>query len=165
VVKVFKTSYHGKEQILGIAYPGEALNDVSTFDDAPNYASGQAMTQVLLYSIRKKDMKEILGKYPEVALKAIYGVSIRARQAWALVEDLSFSQVTGRLAKMLLRQEEDKDFLPRITQQDMAAMISTSRVVVNRSLRIMEEEGAIRLSRHGMLINKKEILQRTAKSL
>jgi CRP/FNR family transcriptional regulator len=34
VVKIFKTSYHGKEQIMGIAHQGDALNAVSTLTAA-----------------------------------------------------------------------------------------------------------------------------------
>src|SRR5512137_3222624 len=49
LVKVYKTSANGKEQILHIAPPGESLNDVSTFDGGPNQASMLAMTPILMY--------------------------------------------------------------------------------------------------------------------
>jgi CRP-like cAMP-binding protein len=110
-------------------------------------------------------MTAILQKYPAVALKVIYSVATRVRQAWTLVEDLSFSQVTGRLAKMLLKREEEKGEWPRLTQQDMAAMVGTTRVVVNRSLRIMEDGRAIRLERYGIVITDKQALQRMAEHL
>ena len=49
--------------------------------------------------------------------------------------------------------------LSLFTQQDLAAMVGTSRVVVNRSLRTMEEKGAIRLVRRRIVITDKKILE------
>jgi CRP-like cAMP-binding protein len=66
-----------------------------------------------------------------------------------------------RLAKLLLGEYagEKSDVGLRLTQQDMANMIGTRREVVNRSLKIMEEKGAIKLARHRVLIVKKKILE------
>ena len=41
----------------------------------------------------------------------------------------------------------------------LAAMVGTSRVVVNRSLRIMEEKGAIRLERRRIVIVDEDVLK------
>jgi hypothetical protein len=46
----------------------------------------------------------------------------------------------------------------------MASMIGTCREVVNRSLKIMEEKGAIRLGRHRIVVLNKEILADMAKA-
>lgn len=63
-VKVFKTSGEGKEQILSIVRPGESFNDVPIFDDGPNPASAQAMGPVVLYGIRRSELKLILRDHP-----------------------------------------------------------------------------------------------------
>ncbi|MFC1909559.1 Crp/Fnr family transcriptional regulator, partial [Chloroflexota bacterium] len=39
VVKIFKTSTDGKEQILQLICPGESFNDVPVFSGSPNLAS------------------------------------------------------------------------------------------------------------------------------
>jgi CRP-like cAMP-binding protein len=160
IVKVYKRSVDGKEQILNIASTGESLNDVSTFDGGPSTANMLAMTPVRLYEIRKKDMRVILGGYPKVALNAAKVLAGRVRRDSSLVEELSFDQVLNRLAKWLLRHvAEGAATLPRLTQQDLASMVGTSRVVVNRSLRIMEEKGAIRLERRRIVITDEDILK------
>src|SRR4030043_2489425 len=51
VVKVFKTSTEGKEQILSIVRPGESFNDVPVFDGGPSPISARTMGPVLLYGI------------------------------------------------------------------------------------------------------------------
>ena len=165
VVKVYKTSTGGKQQILHIATHGESLNDVSTFDGGPNAASMLAMTPILLYKIRKDELKAIIQDNPQVAMNTIRALANRVRRDSTLVKELSFTQVTGRLAHMLLEHAgEEEDAWPRLTQQDMAAMVGTTREVVNRSLRTLEENGAIRLERHGIVILKKEALEEIVKA-
>jgi len=159
VAKVYKTSVEGKEQILHIALHGESLNDVSTIDGGPNAASMMAMTPILLYGMRKNDLETLFTSHSKVALNTIKALANRIRRDSTLVKELSFTHVTGRLAKHILTYSEEADEWPRLTQQDMAAMVGTTREVVNRSLRTMEESGAIRLERHGITIINKEALE------
>jgi len=160
VVKVFKTSAEGKEQILSIVRPGESFNDVPIFDDGSNPASAQAMGSVVLYGIRKGGLKTILQDYPQVALNIIKVLAEQVRQLVSLVEDLSFRHVISRVAKILLEHAGNGAGPgPRLTQQEMAAMAGTAREVVGRSLKALEEEGVIRLERHRIVITDKEALQ------
>jgi CRP-like cAMP-binding protein len=159
-VKVFKTSAEGKEQILSIVRPGESFNDVPIFDGGANPASAQAMGPVVLYGIEKSDLEVILTDHPQVALNVIRVLSQRVRHLVSLVEDLSFRHVTGRVAKILLEHADDaRGPRPRLTQQEMAAMAGTAREVVGRSLKALEEEGAIRLDRHRIVISDKQALR------
>jgi CRP/FNR family transcriptional regulator len=159
-VKVFKTSAEGKEQILSIVRPGESFNDVPIFDGGLNPASAQAMGPVVLYGIRKNDLKVILRDHPQVAMNIIKVLAERVRQLVSLVEDLSFRHVIGRVAKILLEQAGDgTGSKPRLTQQEMAAMAGTAREVVGRSLKALEGEGAIRLERHRIVITDRAALK------
>jgi len=160
VVKMFKTSAEGKEQILSIVRPGESFNDVPIFDGGPNPASARAMGPVFLYGIRKNDMEAILRKHPQIALNVIKVLASRVRQLVSLVENLSFKHVIGRVAKILLEHVGgEMGRGPRLTQQEMAAMAGTAREVVGRSLKALEEEGAIKLDHHRIIITDKEVLK------
>jgi len=165
LVKVYKTSSNGKEQILHIAPPGESLNDVSTFDGGVNQASMLAMTPVHLYAVRKEDLKHILNEHPRIYLNILKALAYRIRRDSNLVEELSSTQVMGRLAKLLLGKYagEETTIGLYLTQQDMASMIGTCREVVNRSLKIMEEKGAIRLGRHRVIVLDRDLLADMAK--
>tara|TARA_B100000315_G_scaffold247098_1_gene275322 strand:+ start:177 stop:848 length:672 start_codon:yes stop_codon:yes gene_type:complete len=159
-VKVFKTSAEGKEQILNIVRPGESFNDVPIFDDGSNPASAQAMGPVALYGVRKDGLKAILHDYPQVTLNIIKVLAERVRQLVSLVEDLSFRHVIGRVAKILLEYAGDGTGpRPRLTQQEMAAMAGTAREVVGRSLKALEEEGALKFDRHRIVITDKKALE------
>jgi CRP/FNR family transcriptional regulator len=161
VVKVFKTSAEGKEQILSIVRPGESFNDVPIFDGGLNPASAQAMGPVLLYGIKKHDMETILRAHPQIALNVIKVLARRVRHLVSLVEDLSFKHVISRVAKILLEHiGSEMDRGSRLTQQEMAAMAGTAREVVGRSLKALEEKGVIKVDRHRIIITDKEALQK-----
>ena len=148
VVKVFKTSVDGKEQILQIIRPGESFNDVPVFSGGVNLASAQAMGAVVLNIIKKKDLEVVLRDFPQLALNIIKILSQRVQHLVSLVEDLSFRHVTSRVAKILLEYAGNGNGgKPRLTQQEMAAMIGTAREMVGRSLKTLEEEGKIRMPR------------------
>jgi CRP/FNR family transcriptional regulator, cyclic AMP receptor protein len=159
-VKVFKTSAQGKEQILSIARPGEALNDVPIFDGGTNPISAQALGPVTLYGIKKDKLQSIMQQYPQIALNANKVLAGRMRQLVNLVEDLSFRHVLGRVTKILLTHAGDGTGTnDHLTQQEMAAMAGTAREVVARSLKSLEEQGYIRLERHRIVITNKQSLE------
>jgi CRP-like cAMP-binding protein len=159
-IKVFKKSPDNKEQILNITTTGESLNDVATFDGGGSAANMLAITPARLYAIRKQDMEKLFIENPRIARNVAGVLASRVRRDSSLVEVLSFSQVTSRLAKLLLKQTAatGNQVLTDFNQQDLAAMVGTSRVVVNRSLRSLEEKGAIRLSRRRIIITEKNRL-------
>ena len=164
VVKVFKTSADGREQILQIVRPGESFNDAPVFDGGPNPASAQAMGPVVLYGINNSDMGAILRTHPQVALNVIHVLSQKLRHLVSLVEDLSFKHVTARLAKILLEYAGDGvgSAKPRLTQQEMAAMAGTAREMIGRSLKELEDKKIIRLEHHRIVVTDKEALKKWA---
>jgi CRP/FNR family transcriptional regulator len=165
VVKVFKTSADGKEQIFGIIRPGESFNDVPVLDDGANIFSAEAMGAVLLYGIKKKDMRAVIRENPQVAINVVQVLSRRVQELVSLVEDLSFRHVNSRVAKLLLgytgRGPETGD-KPRLTQQEMASMIGTAREMVGRSLKTLETAGAIKIERNRIVITDQKALREQA---
>jgi CRP-like cAMP-binding protein len=161
-VKVYKKALNGKQQILNIASLGESLNDVSTFDGGGASADMQAITAVSLYGIKKEDIMSLFMKFPKIGLNAACVLARRVRRDSSLVEVLSFDQVISRLARLILKQAAagGGERLPPFTQQDLAGMVGSSRVFVNRSLRVMEENHAIRLERRRIVITDEQALKK-----
>ena len=163
VVKVFKTSTDGKEQIIYLARPGDSFNDVPVFGGGLNLASAEAMTQVNLCGIKKDELEAILPGNHKLAENVLKVLSQRVEQMVSLVEDLSFRRVTGRVAKILLENAEDTTGQRhRLTQQEMAAMAGTAREMIGRSLKLLEDEGKIRLERNRIVITDKKMLREIA---
>ena len=158
-VKIFRTSAEGKEQILNIARPGDSFNDVPVLDGGPNPASAQAMGLVTLYGISRQDLDDLLRKYPRLAVSIASVLAAQVRHLVALVDDLSFRPVVGRVARILLEYGGDgTSHGQRLTQQDMAAIVGTAREVVSRSLQSLQSEGVIKIDRHRIVVTDKEAL-------
>ena len=102
VVKVFKTSTGGREQVLRLVPPGESFNEVAVFDGGPNPASASALGPVVLAGIGRDDVASLLERHHRVALNIIKVLASRPRHLVSLVEGLAFRQVHARLAKLLL---------------------------------------------------------------
>lgn len=162
LVKVYKTSEKGKEQVLHIAPPGDSLNDVSLYDEGPNAAGMVALTPVVLYTIKKNDILKILQDNPRLMMNVIRALAERIRRDSNLLEDLSSSQVLGRLVKLFLGRYGGEELTAglNLTQKDMASLVGSSREMVNRSLKTLEEMGGIRLARRRVFIVDKSILQK-----
>jgi CRP-like cAMP-binding protein len=159
-VKIFKTSLDGKEQIFRILRPGDSFNEVPVFDNGLTPVSAEAMTAVVLYEIDRESLDAILRRFPGIARNVIRMLAERIRGLVSLVEDLSFRNVVGRVAKILYETATDhKTAEHKLTQQEMAAIAGTAREVVGRSLKSLEEEGIISLDRHRIVIKNKEALR------
>jgi CRP/FNR family transcriptional regulator len=164
VVKVFKTSPEGKEQIVKIIRPGESYNDVAVFSAGPCPYSAQALgTTTIIYWIHRSNLMPLLEKNGKMAMNAIEVLAEQERILLTLVEDLSFKNVVGRVAKILLQNlEPGPEGFQKLTQYEMAAMAGTAREVVGRSLKNLEDLGVIRLDKHKIVIADKDRLTRMA---
>ncbi|HEY2595981.1 MAG TPA: Crp/Fnr family transcriptional regulator [Chloroflexota bacterium] len=159
-LKLYKTSTRGREQVLRLLRPGDMFNEVAVFDEGPNPASAQAIEDCTLYLLRRRDLMRFVAERPGIALAIARTFARRLREALALVEDLAFRDVTSRLAKILL---EDQDGgAPRLTQELLAAMAGSRREVVGRALKALSQEGAVRLERGRIHVRDRALLEQLA---
>jgi CRP-like cAMP-binding protein len=164
VVKIFKTSSEGKEQIIGIIKPGESFNEVMILGSGTSPYSAQALSLVTnTMWIHKNDILPFIEKNWSIAVNTFNILAQQQRELLILIEDLSFKNVTGRVAKILLQNAiPGPDGFQRLTQYEMAAMAGTAREVVGRSLKNLEDSGVIELERHKIVIKNKEMLKQLA---
>lgn len=162
LVKVFKTSVGGKEQVLRLIAAGHTFNDVPALDGGPNPASAAAMEPSVVYVIRRAELRQLIVTRPEVAEAVVQTLASALRHLVALVEDLSLRHVTARVAKILLDQEassQDEQYIYRLTQQEMAALAGTAREVVGRALKELEAAGAIEMRQGRAVVVSRERLR------
>jgi CRP-like cAMP-binding protein len=148
LVKVFKTSAGGKEQMLRLIAAGHTFNDVPALDGGPNPAGAAAMEPSVVYIIRRAELRQLISTRPEVAEAVVQTLASALRHLVTLVEDLSLRHTTARVARILLEQEassqrERQNY--HLTQQEMAALAGTAREVVGRALKELEAAGAIEM--------------------
>jgi len=161
VVKVFKTSAGGKEQVLRLIAAGHTFNDVPALDGGSNPASAAAMEPSVVYVIRRIELLKLIATRPEVAGAVVQTLASALRHLVALVEDLSLRHVTARVAKLLLEQEasfQEEQHIYHLTQQEMAALAGTAREVVGRALKELEVAGAIEMRQgHAVVLNRERL--------
>jgi CRP/FNR family transcriptional regulator len=79
-----------------------------------------------------------------------------------MIPQPSLIYIKGKVARVLLERAADGvSGRPRVAQRDIAATVGTDWGTVHMSLKSMQDEGAIRIDRHRLIINK-ELLQKVA---
>lgn len=161
-VRVFKSSPEGREIVLLIARQGDTFDDVPAFDGGPNPVSAAAIEASTIYIVPRQTLFSLLKGCP-AAVDIVNVLAGRLRHLTGVVEDLSFRSVASRLAKLLLEMAvaEDKAVpVPRLTQDEMAAMVGSVRDVIGRALRALEKTGAIKIQGHRILVVNPELLRK-----
>jgi CRP/FNR family transcriptional regulator len=166
LVKLFKTSDGGKEQILRLARPGDCFGHAGALNGGSHPESVQAVLPSVLYGLGTHDLDSLLAEYPQVARNVIKLLATEIHHYVSLVEDLSLRCVSGRLAKMLLTDNPRGacDASLVLTRADMAAMTGTVREVIGKSLKTLEDKGVIRYDRHKIVIRDREALKSLTRS-
>jgi CRP-like cAMP-binding protein len=159
VARIFKTSAEGKEQTLEMVRPGGLLNEIGFFDRQPDPFSATATGEVIIYGLTRADYTRLTGEFRRLQENMVALLVARMRRLVALVEDLSFRTVNGRVAKILLESAMGGHGGARLTQREMAALAGTAREVVGRSLKYIEESGAIHFDKHRIVISDKGALE------
>lgn len=170
LVKVFKTSEEGKEQVLRLIGAGHTFNDVPALDGGPNPASVMALEPTVVYATSGAELRRLIAERPGVAEAVVRSLAATLRYLVSVVEDLSFLPVRARVAKILLDQDaeqaqgkaeggEAEAAHHRLTQQEMAAMAGTAREMVGRALKELEQAGAVRNDRGHITVVNRERLQ------
>lgn len=149
-VKIFKGSPTGREMIINVLEGGDSFNEVPVFDKKENPANVAAVKETRLWLIDAEALWALIDEHPQAARQIIINLSQNLRMLVGKVAELSFYTVTARLA-LLLRDLPESQLSgsgrDRLTQDDLAARVGTVREVVARSLKELEERGAIEVKR------------------
>lgn len=151
-VKVFKLSPDGKEQILMIAKPGDTFAEAAIFNDSRYPAAAEAIEKGELAVINRERFLGLLGRNPELAFSLIARLCQLLRKLTVLVEGLSLTDVTTRLAHYLLKQVDRQtgagdgnDVTLTLSEKKsvLASQLGTIPETFSRSLAKLSKEGII----------------------
>lgn len=149
-VKLFKISPQGRELVVKVMGEGSTFNEVPVFDHQPNPVNVSAVEDSEIWIIESETLRRCITQYPELAQSVIHNLCVNLRMLLGTVEELSFYQVTNRLARLITKLPEEQlqgTKEERLTQDDLAARLGTVREVVARSLKELEKSGAIDVNR------------------
>lgn len=158
-IKVSMDNEDGKEIILNSQGPGEYFGEMALIDDQPRSASIVTTEKSKFLIINKPAFHHILEKHPNIAIGLLKNLSKRIRSLSDNVKSLALMDVYGRLAKMLLNMAKEKDgrlvIEQKLTQQDIASRIGSSREMVARILKDLANGGYISIENKYITINEK----------
>jgi CRP/FNR family transcriptional regulator, cyclic AMP receptor protein len=141
-VSVCRIMPDGREMILAILKEGDFFGEMAMFDSSLRSASIKTLTDVEVGAIRYADFLVLLEGNPRVGRSLVTALSDRLRAANALIAATTQQDIRARLASLLLNLatqfgepvEGGIRISLRLTNQEMANMIATTRETVNRTL-------------------------------
>ena len=154
-VKISNQSTSGKDAVFNLIPAGAIFGEIALLDGEARTADAFALTNCELMVIDRRDFVPLVSQHPEIALKLIEILCRRIRRTSEQVEDVTFLDLPGRLAKTLLRLSADSGAQSRkvsITQREIGQMIGMSRESTNKQLREWEENKWVKLERGGVIV-------------
>ena len=170
-VKLGQTSTDGRESLLAVLGPGEVFGELSLFDPGPRTATATAVTDVVVIGLGHDNLRPWLAGRPEVAESLLQALAQRLRRTNETLADLVFSDVPGRVAKLLL-ELADKFGQPGpdgilvhhdLTQEELAQLVGASRETVNKALADFTQRGWIVVDQREVVLVDVERLARRAR--
>lgn len=169
-VKIYRRSVDGRENMLAVLGAGDMFGELSLFDPRPRTASAAAVTDATLLSLAHDDLRPWLTERPGVAAHLLRALAQRLRRTNDAMADLVFSDVPGRVAKVLLDfaerfgspTEEGVQVTHDLTQEELAQLVGASRETVNKALSDFAGRGWIRVQGRTVMVLDAERLSRRA---
>lgn len=149
VARVYKSGPTGREITLYRIEPGEGcvLTASCIVGEEVFPAFAVAETDVFAAVVPASDFRRWVRQYPEWQTFVFRLVSGRLVNVITVVEEVAFLRLDARIAAFLLGADIDADRVVHTTHDRIADELGSSREVVSRVLKEMENSGAIALSR------------------
>jgi CRP/FNR family cyclic AMP-dependent transcriptional regulator len=166
-VRVTRNHADGRTITLAELRAGHIFGELAMLDKETRSATVQAIERTTAVAILASDLRRLLLKHPEIALKMLAGFSERLRAANERISSQSFQTVPSRVATALLSQIEalqaegapERDVLVRATRSDLAQLAGTSRESASRFLASLERSGILTAGRGKVVVHEPAALR------
>ena len=146
-VKLFVASRNGGIVELVRHDPPASFGEVALLDGGPRSASTETVERSTLLVVTRSELLRLLRAEDQVAEALLRTLGTIVRRTTRQVSDLVFLDLQGRIARQLLAlavEDEETAHTRRVTQAELASMVSGARQTVNQALRSLESRGYIR---------------------
>lgn len=154
--RVTREHSDGRAITLATMGRGEVFGELAMLDRDVRSASAEAITDGELLALPANDVRALLTRHPEIALKLVAALVRRLRAANVRLSRQSFQTVPSRVAGVLSQLvaeatpgngAENGEVTIRMNQADLAQLAGTSRESVSRFLADLERSGVVRSGR------------------
>ena len=150
-VKIYKTSFDGRDITLNILGEGSIFAEVTLFNDMDYPATVEVLENSEIGVILNKDIENLILQNTELALQIIKILNKRLFRSQTAVKDMAFSDTYIRITKTLIdlckrhgtTTENGIEIDASLTRQDIADMVGTSRETVSRLISTLKKQGLI----------------------
>jgi len=153
-VAVSTTTRDSKEHILGFFGPGQIFNLIPFFDKRSVSYEMTTLTNATVICMSKGLVQQLLMSDMGFTLSLMDELCARARRSYITLTYTSVFTVRERCARVLTNiiddfgiAKDDGIHIPlRLSQETLASMVGCSRPALNHELRLLSEEGIIRIA-------------------
>jgi len=157
----------GKEMVFSVMDPGEVIGEIALLDQEPRSATVQAVEDVTLLTLHRRDLLPFLERNPKAAIKLAAVLAKRIRNLTELAEDTVFLGLPSRLAKKLLsladrygkQTPEGLKIDLKLPQHELGELVGTSRESINKTLRQWGEESLVSFASGYLTIKDRDRLE------
>ncbi|MGI8650421.1 MAG: Crp/Fnr family transcriptional regulator [Rubrobacter sp.] len=151
VVRIYKIYGDYKEATTAMIQDGGIFGKLSLVEGRWQDVFAEAVTEARVASIQKASIEQVVKSRPEFALKLFSSLSERLRQSDEVIESLLHREVSTRLATLLLnladrfgvRNGQGVALDVKLTHQDLANMIASTREAVSKVMSEFQRDGYI----------------------
>lgn len=170
-VRVYRMSPDGKQLTLDIFEKGTILGDMSLLgQDRIAEAYAEAIDDGVICTITPDELRRLIERYPVIGVNVIRHLSRRLQSAEREIEAMAYQRVDQRLARRLLdlgrrfgvRGERGTTIETRLTQQELAEMVGTTRETLAHTLADFRQRGLLDTAHHQVIIRDAERLSEIA---
>ena len=166
--RAIRENADGRTITLAHFGPGDIFGELAMFDDERRSATIEAIDALDVLGIPGVDMRALLTRHPEIAVKLVIALGRRLRAANERLARQSFQTVQSRVASVLIGLIEqqksegggDRDVLVTATQAELAQLAGSSRESASRFLAVLERAGIVTQGRGKLTVHDPEALQR-----
>lgn len=159
-VKILQTSVEGLEVILNVFGPGELIGALPTLGQGNYPASGEALTDVIVYEITPLNFEDILLHHPKITLNLLRFVTGRLQSAHRQLRVMATERVERRIASALLQlaRQAGKQVAEGIlldlplSRKDLADMSGTTEYTASRTLKEWERRSIVSTAREQVTV-------------
>jgi CRP-like cAMP-binding protein len=150
-VRLYKIYGKYKEATVALLKDGDVFGELSLEEGPWQTLFAEALTDTRVIGVRKPILAEVVKRRPEFATKLFFSFSERLRQSEEVVDSLLEREVSARLATLLANlgsrfgktNGSGTVLNVRLTQQDLANMIVSTREAVSKVMSEFQREGLI----------------------
>jgi CRP/FNR family cyclic AMP-dependent transcriptional regulator len=169
-VKICVVDREGRELIFTFLVKGDLLGELAIFDGKPRSATAIAVEDTNTLYLDHEDFLKLLNTSPQICLDIISMLCQRLRRLSNQLEEMTFLDVAGRIARHLLTMAnnnppsmtDSRQTTCSITQEELARVIGASREMVNKILNSFVDMHLISIARKKLIILNSNELSRIA---